>query len=134
MRSIRILALSALVTLLASCSSGGGGGGNPVPGFLTLTYSTNGATDGALLFKVSGGPIDSVVGGAMVQSGSYVINSTFTRIVTAGNLTNGIVARVHVPDLSNSAGYIATIEQLSDRNTYAQLSFATGHGITITHP
>ena len=136
MRSIRILALSALVITLASCGSSSGGGGNPVPGFLSLHYSTTGATDGAVLFKVQGGTIDSVTTpvGGMVQSGSYVINPSFTRVVAAGNITNGVIARIHVPDVSTAASYTATIEQLTDRTTFAQLSFAANHSITITNP
>lgn len=134
MRSIRILALSAFALTLAACGSSGPSGGNPVPGFLSLHYATNGATDGAVLFKVQGGPIDSVVSGAMVQNGSYVVNPSFTRVVVAGNITNGVIAKIHIPDVSTAASYTATIEQLSDRNNYAQLSFATNHGITITNP
>lgn len=134
MRSIRILALTALVALSASCGSSGGNGGGPVPGFLTLTLSTPNSNDGALLFKVTGGTIDSVVApaGGMVQNGSYVINPSFTRVVVAGNIVDGVVALVHVPDVGLAASYSTTIEQAAARTTFAQQSLS-GYSIAITH-
>lgn len=133
MRSIRILALAALTVLLASCGSSPGGGGHAVPGFLTLTLSTPNANDGALLFKVSGGTIDSVAPGGMVDNGSYVINPSFTRVVVAGDLTDGIVVRVHVPDVGNAADYSVLIEQAAARNTFAQQSL-TNYSVAVTAP
>ncbi|HET7041190.1 MAG TPA: hypothetical protein VFI13_04195 [Gemmatimonadales bacterium] len=126
-------ALPALLLAVAGCGSSDGGGAHPVPGFLTLTLSTPNANDGAVLFKVSGGTIDSVVGGAMVQSGSYVINPTFTRVVTAGNIVDGIIAKIHVPDVDKAASYSATVEQASIRTApYTQQSL-TNYTIAITH-
>jgi hypothetical protein len=133
MRSIRILALGALALTLAGCGSSDGGGAHPVPGFLNLTLNTPNSNDGALLFKVQGGTIDSAVAGLMVQSGSYVINPTFTRIVVAGDLTDGLVAKVHVPDVGNAADYTVTIEQAAARTTFAQQPLS-GYSVTVTAP
>jgi len=132
MRSIRILALAALTVALASCGSSDGSH-NPVPGFLTLTLNTPHSNDGALLFKVSGGVIDSVAPFPMVQSGSYVINGGFTRVVVAGNLVDGAVVKVRVPDVQNASDYSVLIEQAAVRTTFAQQNLS-GYSVTVTAP
>ena len=133
MRRFRYLALAALTLLVANCSSSSGNGSGPVPGFLTLTLSTPNANDGAVLLKVQGGAIDSVVGGAMVASGSYVINPTFTRVVAAGTIVDGIIARIHVPDVGLAASYSATVEQASIRTAPFTQQNLSGYSIAITH-
>ena len=132
MRSLRIFGLLAAVVATTSCG-GGDGGTDPVPGVLTLTLNTPNADDGALLFKVVGGPVDSVAGGAMVQDGSYTIQSSFTRIVVAGNITDGVVAGVYVPDVNDAASYSVVMEQVAVRNTFAQRSIS-GYSIAVSAP
>ena len=131
MRALRIVGLLVLVGLAANC--GGGDGGGPEPGFLDLTLNTPNADDGALLFKVVGGTVDSVVAGAMVQDGSYATVTGGTRIVVAGNLTDGIIARVHVPDIKDVADYSVVIEQIAVRNTFAQRAMG-GYSVTVSAP
>lgn len=132
MRSLRIFGLLALLGIAGGCG-GGGGGSTPEPGFLDLTLNTPNADDGALLFKVVGGTVDSVVAGAMVQDGSYATVTGGTRIVVAGNLTDGIIARVHVPDIKDVADYSVVIEQIAVRNTFAQRAMG-GYSVTVSAP
>jgi hypothetical protein len=130
MRSLRVLALLALVVLLGSCGSSDGNGGHA--GTFTLTLNTPHTDDGAILFKVNG-VVDSVTGGPMVQDGSYLINPTFTRVVAAGNLVDGVVAKIWVPDVTIIGSYSITVEQAAKRTTFAQQTL-TGYSISITTP
>ncbi|HWA40335.1 MAG TPA: hypothetical protein VG712_01925, partial [Gemmatimonadales bacterium] len=123
----------ALLGAVGGCGGGGGDGSSAEPGFLDLTLNTPNADDGALLFKVVGGTVDSVVAGAMVQDGSYAAVTGGTRIVVAGNLTDGIVARVHVPDVNDAGDYSVVIEQVAVRNTFTQRSL-TGYSMAVSAP
>lgn len=131
MRSLRILGLAALVVGAANCGGGGGDTPPPVPGYLTLTLSTPNSNDGAVLFKIQGGTVDSMVAGAMVQQGSYVINPTFTRAVVAGNIVDGIIAKIHVPDVGKVASYTVAVEQVANRTSFAQQNL-TNYSIAVT--
>lgn len=131
MRALRILALLAGVAVVTSC--GGDGGPHATPGLLTLTLNTPNADDGALLFRVVGGQVDSVAGGAMVQDGSYTIQPTFTRIVVAGNIVDGVVAGIYVPDVNDASSYSVVMEQVAVRVTNAQRSIS-GYTIAVTAP
>ena len=132
MRTLRILALLSAVGIVTSCG-GSDGGPTAQPGLLTLTLNTPNADDGALLFKVVGGPVDSVAGGVMVQDGSFTIQPSFTRIVVAGNIIDGVVAGVYVPDIHDAANYSVVMEQVAVRNTFAQRSL-TGYSIAVSAP
>ena len=132
MRPLRIVGLLALIGIVGGCG-GGGGGSNPEPGFLDLTLNTPNADDGALLFKVVGGTVDSITAGAMVQDGSYGTVTGGTRVVVAGNLTDGVVARIHVPDINDVANYSVVIEQIAVRNTFAQRATG-GYSVTVSAP
>lgn len=132
MRPLRIFGLLALLGAAAGCG-GGGGGSSAEPGFLTLTLNTPNADDGALLFRVVGGQVDSVVGGAMVQAGSYSIQPSLTRVVVAGNIIDGVVAQVAVPDVNDAASYSVIMEQVAVRNTNAQRS-VSGYSIAVSAP
>lgn len=132
MRSLRVLALLALVGSLAGCGSSDGNGGAAVPGTLTLTLTTPHANDGAILFTVNG-VVDSVSGKPMVQSGSYLIHPTFTKIVIAGDITSGPVATLYVPDVKTAASYKVTVNQAAVRTTFAQQTIG-GYSIAVTTP
>lgn len=129
MRSLRIFGLLAMIGMIASCG-GGSDGHDPDPGPLTLTLNTPNADDGALLFKVVGGAVDSISGGVMVQDGNFAAVSGGTRVVLAGDITDGVVATIWVPDLANASRYSVTMEQVAVRGTNAQRSIA-GYGITV---
>jgi hypothetical protein len=126
MRALRSLALVAATLLVAGCSGDSGTG--PQAGVLRLTLNTPNSGDGALLFRITG-DIDSIAKGVMVQDGSYTVADTFTRVVVAGDLTDGPVAYLFVPDIHDLSSYVATVEQVAVKATNAQRSVA---GYTVT--
>lgn len=128
MRSFRILGLALLTAAVASC---GGGDGGSHDGWLRLTLNTPNVGDGAILFRIQGGEIDSIAGGAMMQKGEFNQFSTYMRVVVAGDLVDGPVAYIKVPDTRDVASYIATVEQVStDAPPHTQRSLS-GYSISI---
>lgn len=129
MRALRPILFLVLVGAVG-CS---GGENKPAgtPGFLTLTLSTPNSNDGGILFKITGGKVDSVAASSMVQDGSYVINPSFTRAVVAGNIVDGVIVRIHVPDVAAVANYQVTVEQASNRYSFTQQNIA-GYSIAVT--
>lgn len=131
MRHLRNLALLALVGLVANCGGGGGGGSGPVEGVLVLTLNTPNTADGAILFRVNGGVVDSVQGAAMVADGSYNTVGNQTRIVASGSLTDGALAYLFVPDVGAVSSYAVTVEQVAHNTTFAQRPLA-GYSFAVT--
>jgi hypothetical protein len=126
MRILRSIALLALVGLVANCGGGGGDGGGPEEGVLILTLNTPNTGDGAILFRVNGGPVDSVQGSAMLEDGSYNTVGNQTRIVIAGPITDGQLAYLFVPDVADATDYVVTVEQVAQNaSPYTQRSAAT---------
>ena len=113
----KLIAPVAMVAgLLGACSSSSTG---PVPATLEVSFATSASDDGAVLFTVSGGPVDSV------EAPGYRLytaetSPTSTRVVVAGDLRDGIIARIHIADGSKLPQYSATIDQVATRGSYAQ--------------
>jgi len=115
----RILGSLLALTLLAACGSDKPVG--PVAGDLTLTLVSPGSADGAILVRVTG-EIESVTG-----LGNYVVEAAevpggMWRIVVAGTIVPGPIARIRVPDVNDTAPYLAIVEQVAARGTFALLS------------
>lgn len=122
------LRIGLSVVLLAACGTDPPVG--PVAGELTLNLVSPGAADGAILLRVTG-EIESVTG-----VGGYVIESAevpggMWRIVVAGTLVPGPIAKIRVPDINDTAPYLAIVEQVAARGTFALLSTA-GYGVQVT--
>jgi len=129
MRSFRILGLALLAAVVTSCGSSGGDG--PEEGWLRLTLDTPNAGDGAILFRIQGGEIDSILGGAMMQDGSFNQFTTFMRVIVAGDLVDGPLVYIRVPDIADVADYTVTIEQVAaDAPPHAQRSL-TGYSVSV---
>ena len=111
-RGRRALMLSVL---LLSCSSGTG----PTAGVLNVKLSSLRGDDGAVLFTISGGPVESVeaVSGAVH---SAQIDANTLRVVITGNLSAGAIARVRIADLTQASRYSAAVNQVAARSTYVQ--------------
>ena len=131
MRPTRIVALMIAGALVSSCGGSDGGPGGPTAGVLNLTLNTPTTGDGAILFRVTGGAVDSVAGSPMVADGSYNTVTTTTRIVVAGPITDGIIAHLFVPDVGKASSYVATVEQVAANATFAQRS-VVGYTIGVT--
>ncbi len=103
-----IFAMVAALSVGAACSDNPTGGGARA-GTLTLRLTTPHADDGAMTFEVSGAPIDSA---------------------TAGNLANGAVVTLHVPDVGAAASYTANVLEVADRQDALRPSLA-GYALTV---
>ena len=110
--AFRALILSGL---LLSCSSGSTG---PSSGKLSVNLTSLHGDEGAVLFTVSGGPVESVeaVNGTVY---SAQVDANTLRVVVAGNLSTGSIAHVRIPDVSQASHYTAAVTQVALRSTYA---------------
>lgn len=92
----------------------------PVGGRLPLVLDGRAGSDGAIVFTVSGGPVDSVT-----ASSGYVVTSSTddagTHILIVGSMASGTLAQLHVPDVSHAAQYVVTVEQVADGTTFVLL-------------
>ncbi len=117
MRAIRALLLLGLAASLVTCDDTTE---PPAPGWLLVRLSTPNTDDGGILFTISGGSVDSV-------RSSYPDlftekDSLVTRVVVAGNIVAGGIVEIRVPDLTASGSYVATVDQVATRTTFAQRS------------
>lgn len=102
--------------LLPSCSSEPAG---PTQAILTVTLTTSNGDDGAVLFTLSGGPVDSVEAvGYSVYSAR--IDANTIRVIVTGALGPGPVARIRIPDQRQISGYLVIVNQVAARTTYQQ--------------
>jgi hypothetical protein len=111
---------------LGGCSSDAG----PASATLGLSLSSPAQNDGAVLLTITGGPVDSI------ESTEYRIYSTSPgantyRVIIAGQLASGPIARVHIPDERRSADYAAIVEQVATRDSYQQQDPAD-YGLSFT--
>ena len=119
----------AVLSAGAACSDDPTTGGTGA-GTVSLRLSTPHADDGALLFEVSGPPIDT----AMAANASLQL---FTRRtgdgalvgVVAGEITNGAVVTLQVPDAGAAAEYTARVIEVADRQNVLRASL-TGYALT----
>jgi hypothetical protein len=104
-----------LSILLFSCSSGTG----PVSGILNAKLNSLRGDDGAVLFTITGGPVESVEAvGGIVHSAQ--IDANTLRVVITGNLNAGAIARVRIADVTQASRYSAAVNQVAARSTYVQ--------------
>jgi hypothetical protein len=107
------------LALLAGCSNNTG----PTAGALDVSLSSPNTDDGAVLLTISGGPVDSVeAAGYTLYSAAAGANTL--RLIAAGNIAAGTIARIHVPDVRLASRYVASIDQVAARLTYAQRDLA----------
>jgi hypothetical protein len=116
-RPVRLIAVLVMAAgLVSGCSSDSAG---PVAAMLEVSFATSATDDGAVLFTVTGGPVDSV------EAPGYRLytaqtSATSMRVVVAGDLQPGIIARIHIADGRKLPQYSATIDQVAARGSYAQ--------------
>jgi hypothetical protein len=110
------LALAVLAGLVG-CSHDNLG---PTAGALTVTLASPNSDDGAVLFTISGGPVDSltVPGGERIYTSR--LDSKTLRVILIGHLPAGTVARMYLPDVRLASNYSATVNQAAARTSYAQ--------------
>jgi hypothetical protein len=116
-----------LVTLITSCSGSTG----PASGNLNVQLSSAGGEEGAVLFTVTGGPVDAVeaTGGSVYTA---EVDPNTIRVVVTGKLGSGPIARIRIADVSQASHYSATVNQVAVRSTYA-LRDPGQYVITLAH-
>ena len=124
--ALRAAGMAILATTVAHSSGCSGETSGPVSGTLQVDLTTPFTDDGALLFTVSGGRLDSVEAGGYSLYSSRADASTLEVIVT-GNLSSGMIARVHIPDGRLAAQYSVNVIQAAARVSYAQRDPAVYH-------
>jgi hypothetical protein len=123
--------------LLALVACGGDGAGSvgpptPQPGPLNIRLTTPNADDGAILFELAGGPIDSIVR-TQFRVASSAPGTTPRRAIVSGNLVGGTIAQLWVPDVNSVGRYSASIRDVAARGTYA-LRDLQGYRIEVARP
>ena len=111
-----LVVVAGALGMLTGCS---GQPSAPVAATLQVSLSTPFNDDGALLFTVTGGRVDSVDAPGYTLYTSQTDPATLQVILT-GNLSPGIVAHVHIPDERGASQYSATISQVAARGTYIE--------------
>jgi hypothetical protein len=120
------LGVSVGISLLLACSSEPAG---PTEGTFTVILATPNGDDGAVLFTLSGGPVDSVeAAGHSIYSAR--IDANTLRVIVTGALGSGPVARIRIPDHRQMSGYSVIVNQAAARSSYQQRDPA-GYSLTM---
>jgi hypothetical protein len=72
-----------------------------------------------MLLTITGGPIDSIEAPGN-QVYTFRADANSLRVIIAGELGAGTVARVHVPDTRQASRYSVAVGQVSARGYFAQ--------------
>ena len=86
--------------------------------------------DGAVLFTLTGGPVDSVEAPGYRVYSSRALGDTL-RVIVAGELRSGRIVRIHIPDDQRIPQYAARIDQAAARGTYLQRN-AGEYSLTVS--
>jgi hypothetical protein len=124
--------LAAVATLLAgtACSNEPTAMASP-SGALTLRLSTPNQDDGALLFQVSGPPIDTVIAtGPSLRLFTRRVNDSTVVGAMVGTVTGGAVVRLLVPDAGAAGRYSTQVLEVADRQDALRASLA-GYALTV---
>jgi hypothetical protein len=125
---IRYLAVGAAIVLgfLFGCSEPTG----PIEGKLNVILATPNSDDGAVLFTLSGGPVDSLEAVGYTVYSARIDHNT-VRVIVTGALASGLVVRAHIPDHRQISGYSAIMNQAAAHTTYQQRD-PSGYSLTVT--
>ena len=122
----------AAALLGAACAGDTTGNGMPAgSGTLIVRLTTTHDDDGAVLFELSGPPIDSVVAlNASLQVFTRRANDSTIVGAVVGVVANGAVVTLRVPDVGAAAQYAARVVEVADRQNVLRASL-TGYGLTV---
>ena len=132
MRRVRVLcAVAALLFAVACADDSTGTGGPPQAGTLIVRLTTPHSDDGAVLFELSGPPIDSGVAlNASLQLFTRRANDSTIVGAVVGVVANGAVVALRVPDVGAAAAYSARVVEVADRQNTLRASL-TGYALTV---
>lgn len=125
----KLLILLAGAFGLACGGDAGGEDSGPVPGTLDVILVTPNPDDGAVMLHLSG-IIDSVVAMPPYRLFSARPSTEVTRVIVTGDLGDGPLLRVYVPDLAGTGSLGMEIMEVAQRGTYSQRSLA-GYGLIV---
>lgn len=123
-----IPALALVVGTLSGCSSEPIA---PTGATLDVSFSTTADDDGAVLFTISGGSVDSVEATGLALYSAQIDASTL-RVILVGDLSSGKIARIHIADERRLSQYSATINQVAARRSYTQRD-PLSYSLTVAH-
>ncbi|HET9294517.1 MAG TPA: hypothetical protein VFO06_09510 [Gemmatimonadales bacterium] len=128
--STRRLASLVLVGLAGlGCGGDGGGPSGPEPGVLRVTLVTPNADDGAIMLEMTGN-VDSIEAATPYEMFMARPTAGMTRVILTGDLTDGLLLRVHVPDVTTEAPPGIQILQVAARDSYLQRPLG-GYGLVV---
>lgn len=79
---------------------------------------------------VSGGAINAVHPAGDLEL-ALESDGSGTHLLLVGDVAEGVLATVEVPDIAHASAYVATVEQVADRTTFALLDPGS-YRVTIT--
>jgi hypothetical protein len=91
----------------------------PEAAILQVRLASPNGDDGALLLTVAGGRVDSVEASGYTTF-SHRSDPTTLRIIVAGTVVSGTIARLWVPDERQIGRYSVTLDQAAARGSYVQ--------------
>lgn len=126
-----VLFTIVVLTLSAACNDSTGYGGPVGAGTLVLQLTSPHPDDGAVLFEVTGPAIESA-GTANASLRVFTRRDGTSRVVGAvvGDLANGAVATLQVPDRGAAAAYSARVLEVADRQSVLRTSIA-GYALRV---
>ncbi len=92
----------------------------PEPGFVNVSLSALDVNDGAIMLRLTGNAIDSISSPGAEVLGSAETGTNTHRVIVAGRIVNGVVARFWIPDRRDIASYTVLVEQAAAGSTYEQ--------------
>jgi hypothetical protein len=115
-----------LSSLILSCNNGSTG---PVGGILQVHLRSAHGDDGAVLFTVTGGAVESVeaIAGTVHTA---PIDANTLRVVVTGDLSSRLIARIHIPDVTQASHYSSVINDVAARNSYVVRDLS-GYSISL---
>lgn len=113
---VRTLGAAIGLGVAVSCSHEPSG---PTAGTFDLRLATPNSDDGAVLFTVSGGPIEAVEPLDYTVYSAQVDANTL-RVIVTGVITSGPVVRIRIADDRQLPRYSASVNQVAARATYLQ--------------
>ncbi len=124
-----------LLPSLYACGDASVTGPEPTPpparGWLNLQLTTPNSDDGGIVFTVAGGPIDSV---RFVHEGfSSAVSDSIWSFLATGELSNGAIAQLLVPNVNKPSIYRPEIQQVAALVTYEQRDLA-GYRLQVVKP
>lgn len=127
--ALAIIGTSAALLMSAACDDDPAGI-EALAGTVTLELATTHADDGALVFAVTGPPIDSATAAnPSLRLFTRVDGSVLVGLV-AGGVARGPLVVLHVPDVRLAAAYSARIVEVADRQSEVRASL-TGYALSV---